>query len=110
MVTDSNGCVDSSNVTVGNITGISVKVFENNVQIYPNPNTDHFTLEINSTTNTKLSINIYQIYGQLIYSNEITNIPGNYIQQIDLNKYAKGIYYVQIVTDSDVLTKKVIYQ
>ena len=34
---------------------------------------------------------------------DLVNLP------IDLSQYAKGIYYVQVVTDRDVITKKIIY-
>jgi len=90
-------------------TGIVSYDFKNGVTVFPNPNTGEFTLKIDLQKSTRLSINIYQIYGKLIYSNEITNIPGNYIQQLDLSKYAKGMYYVRVLTDTGVVTKKVVY-
>jgi len=109
VISDSNGCVDSISVTVGNITGISERTFENNVQIYPNLNTGEFTLEIKLQKTTTLSIRLYQITGRLILNQNLTGL-NYYIQQIDLSKYAKGIYYVRVVSDEGVFTRKVIYQ
>jgi len=83
---------------------------ENNVIIYPNPNPGQFTLKIDNINNQNLSLNLYRIDGKLTLSHDFKNISGNYNQQINLSEYAKGIYYVQIVSDRSVVTKKVIYQ
>jgi len=109
----SNGiCSDTaiSTIEVINTVGISDMNNKEFIQIYPNPNRGEFTIEIDLQKSSRLSINIYQIYGRLIYTNEFINITGNYSQQLDLSKYAKGMYYVQIVTDSGVFTRKVVYQ
>ena len=83
---------------------------QSHVGVYPNPNTGQFTLEMDLQEQTRLSIKLYHFTGQLIHSEVIGNVTGNYAQQMDLGRYAKGIYYVQIVTDVGVITKKVVYQ
>lgn len=57
-----------------------------------------------------MNIKLYHFTGQLIYSEEIGNIYGNYAQQMDLSNYAKGIYYMQITTNTGIVRRKVIYQ
>jgi len=80
------------------------------LRIYPNPNTGQFTLEMDLEKNTRLSIKLYQINGQQIFAEEVRYVTGTFSKQIDLSKYAKGIYYVQVVTDGGVLTGKIIFQ
>ncbi len=100
----------STIVVIGNVGVEGLQSASEHLQIYPNPNTGEFTLEIDLQENTELGIKLYHFTGQLIYSEGIGNVTGNYTQQIDLSKNAKGIYYVQVVTDGVVITKKVIYQ
>ena len=78
--------------------------------IYPNPTTGRFTLEIDLQETTNLNVRLHHITGQLISSGEIDYVIGNYTQQMDLSKHSKGIYYMQVVTDVGVISKKVIYQ
>ncbi len=108
LVTDSNGCAFSDSVTVGNFTGITESNFANNLQIYPNPNTGQFILKMNFLKSTKVFINVFQITGQLIYSEQIAKITGNYTNQIDLSNYSKGVYFLQVSTDTSIMTRKVV--
>ena len=57
-----------------------------------------------------LSIELYSTNDQQMYSKEIDGVTGNYKQQIDLGGYAKGVYYIKIVTDHYFLVEKVIIQ
>ena len=112
---DSGACRDtifkSSYITVEQGAEISnVGGFKNNVQVYPNPVNDQFTLEIDLEEETQLTIKLYHFTGQLIRSEEIDNVTGNYTQQMDLSGYSKGIYYLQIMTEEGIARRKVIYQ
>ena len=80
------------------------------MKIYPNPNTGIFTLEIKLNNPSDLLINVYKLDGQMIFTDKVRNIYGNYNQKIDLNKYAKGIYYLQFMTDDIVFTEKIVHQ
>ncbi len=99
-------------ITVSSTVGIFNQDNSSNaaVNIYPNPNSGQFTLEIDLQEETELSIKLYHFTGQLIHSEVIGNVTGNYAQQMDLSRYAKGIYYVQTVSDRRIITRKIIYQ
>ena len=109
-----NQCNTDTICQIISITGVGIdqSAISNHQSliIYPNPNTGQFTLEMNLQEETKLTIKLYHFTGQLIQSEEIGNVTGNYTQQMDLSKYAKGIYYVQIMTENSVVTEKVVYQ
>ncbi len=107
-ISDMNGCSATSDAF--GFTGIEDVVTSKKVYIYPNPNSGLFTVEMNLHKNTSLSFELYNFTGQLIYAEEIGNISNSYTQQIDISNYAKGIYYLQVVSDGGVMTKKVFYQ
>ncbi|MCH8318611.1 MAG: T9SS type A sorting domain-containing protein [Bacteroidetes bacterium] len=104
-------CVDSATVIVESVTGLDqLHLAGFGLQIYPNPNMGKFIIKSDLSQSSNIFIKIYRFDGKYVYSKEINYSVSDHIMQIDLSIYAKGIYYVQIITDRNVLTKKVIYQ
>jgi hypothetical protein len=50
------------------------------------------------------------IAGQVIYSDELNQFIGAYKKPISLHENAAGIYYLQIITNDEVINKKIIKQ
>ncbi len=73
---------------------------------YPNPVTGLITIEC--TVSGPCSINILDAQGRLVY-NGITNENEQRINLKSLN-LANGIYFVQLISDSKIITKKIIYK
>ena len=78
------------------------------LNIYPNPTTANFILELNLLKANDVKINITNVAGQLVYSNELNQFVGTYKKQISLSEFAKGIYYLQVITNDEVINKKII--
>jgi hypothetical protein len=57
-----------------------------------------------------LSVRIMNIIGEELINEELQQFIGEYTKQIDLSKNAKGIYFLEIETDSGVINKKLILQ
>jgi len=75
------------------------KTLKNDINIYPNPFTNNLT--VNSST--PVTASIYNIEGRLILQKEIS---GN--ENINTENLLKGIYFVEIKTESDVQHLKII--
>jgi len=72
----------------------STKVFNDELLVYPNPTSSN---QINIRSNKKIaSIQLSNLVGQVVYS---INNPemSNQISSINIEKFPKGIYYVNIV-------------
>ncbi len=84
--------------------GIMEATNENiNFKIYPNPTTDHLTIEtINSQNNYSLSI--YDAKGTIVFKEETSK---NFFN-ISLKQFDKGIYNVIVITNNDIICKKII--
>ena len=50
------------------------------------------------------------IAGQVIYSDNLNQFAGEYKKAINLHENASGIYYLQVITDDEVINKKIIKQ
>ena len=80
------------------------------IKIYPNP-TDG-KVNINFTLNNKLDykVRIVDILGDIVFSEDLFNYVGDYSYINDLSDRAKGIYFLEIITNQGVITKKIVLQ
>ncbi len=73
------------------------------VAISPNPATNNLT--VNYTNNNTVTVNMVNVLGETVYTatmnSEIT---------IDISKFNKGIYFVNIIDNNEKVTQKVIVQ
>ena len=85
-------------------TGINEVNFSENVSIFPNPTTGTFQLNVYGGEEN-LSVMIYDLSGKVIYSE---NAKGGavYSKEIDLSKYASGVYYVKVQSGNNMAVKK----
>jgi hypothetical protein len=76
------------------------------IRLHPNPSTGIFNLNIPSV-DQPIDVQVMNVAGQVIYSNSVENNGASTIQ-IDLNKNAKGVYFVKITDSSETVVKKVV--
>ncbi|MCH8317877.1 MAG: T9SS type A sorting domain-containing protein [Bacteroidetes bacterium] len=104
-VTDANGCIYVDSVYVDNINGISDNILKNNFHIYPNPSNDILTIKFESMNNTGIEIKISDLQGRVIFIDTIEKYSDHF--QLDISKYKKGIYFIQMKTDKENISKKI---
>jgi len=110
QVIDSNGCANTDTIVVDVGTGINQSPSINNqLKIYPNPNTGEFTIEL-VLSGAEGQINITNILGQSIYTEALNNIKGKYKKEVDLRTSPTGIYNIQLLTDKLIINKKIIIE
>ena len=92
--------------TIRNNGGSSI----NNLDIYPNPSRDVFNISFTSDEIQDLGIRIINTIGAEVYREERKEFIGEYTKQISLDNYGKGIYFLEIETNSGIVNKKLILQ
>ncbi len=65
-----------------------------NIEIYPNPTQDNFTLEVSD--NRILEINIYSVSGKLIYSNQVNKER----LVVNTSAFKSGLYHISVKTEN----------
>lgn len=76
------------------------------INVYPNPASFDFTIEINLIINTTIQAEIINTLGQTVYTfNEKAN-TGLYKKTIDLN-LGQGIYFLTLQTNQGLMTKRI---
>jgi len=110
MVTNSNGCSSNQSNVINFIYTSVDENFENNIAIYPNPFTDHFTIEYQLVNESRVNIVLIDHMGKEIHTmqNQQQQSPGFY--QLDFNKPGlnPGVYFVRIESGAFIYTEKLV--
>jgi len=100
VIVTQNGCTDTSLCYPIIITGLSNDLKNDDIIIYPNPATDHLTIEVNQNA----TIEISNTEGQLIKT--FTSAAAK--ASIDISTLPCGVYIMQIKTANGVAVRKFI--
>ncbi|MCF6365840.1 MAG: lamin tail domain-containing protein [Bacteroidales bacterium] len=94
---------DIFNLNVKSTSSVS-DIFENQILIYPNPSNGKFTVQQNS--NSEFDIKVKDETGRTIFVSD-NNIGTT---ELDLSSFAKGIYFVEIKSNKNIVNKKLILE
>ena len=111
VITDANGCI--SDTSFINVTWLSTSVKNLNIDklaIYPNPSKDVFNVEFTNLIQQDIDLRVISVVGELVYTEDLQQFSGEYTKEVDLKTYSKGIYFLEITTNSGVVNKKLILQ
>lgn len=108
-VTDSNGCTATSQ-PFAYVSTVDPAPRYLEIDVFPNPNDGRFTVRINSELGRDLELAVFDLPGRQVYA-QVVRIPvGAWTGQIDLRRFAKGVYILQIHSGNLTEFKKVIVE
>ncbi|MAR21076.1 MAG: hypothetical protein CMD25_03550, partial [Flavobacteriales bacterium] len=81
-----------------------------NLTVYPNPTRGVFSLTYITDKNEDISVEVIDAFGKRIFNDNRLEFSGEYNKQIDLSKYPKGVYIVQIYTATSYVSKRLVVQ
>jgi hypothetical protein len=87
-----------------------ISSFNNNLNsllnVYPNPSNGVFEVRLNAGRRLNGQVLVIDVTGKTVYSENI-DVIGMYVNTIDISRFAKGIYAVQVKTTEGIATKNV---
>jgi hypothetical protein len=109
--TDANGCKNSDTISVmvNVCTGISTFALNDQLNIYPNPNSGSFLVEL-PVSAAVYQIEIVNALSQVIFNEKINASSAPVKKVITLNDAAKGIYTIRIQSGERELIRKMIIE
>lgn len=96
----------------GGFTGINqlTNIVANSFVVYPNPSAQYATISFNVADRTELSVNVYDILGNVVATVSKNNSfeHGNHNFQVNTANLANGIYTVTLEANGNKETKKLV--
>ena len=93
-----------TNFSGGCALGIEEDELKAGIRVYPNPTRGDLFISNNGNINLEKVV-VFDVSGRLIGQQDISNIYG--LKTIHLNSVSKGIYFVNIYSDTTFITKKI---
>ena len=79
-----------------------------NFNSYPNPTDNILNIEFESVVENDFSLYFIDVLGQKIMIDRIEKFKGNYTYKLDLQRFAQGIYILELRSGSEIYNKKII--
>ena len=76
--------------------------------VYPNPSTGIVHIAINGFEGRKLELRVLNVIGTVMYRETLTELNDRYTRTLDLSKFANGLYYVKLETDTSSEMRKLV--
>ena len=87
---------EASNIIYVFITGLIDIVEDININIYPNPTSGEFFIEMNLEKENDLKIQVMNAIGEIVIDRTSVRASGFYKTSINLNQMNKGLYFIVI--------------
>ena len=100
--------VDDGSCVYDTIDGIGIVPNDFTLSIIPNPSDGEFSLVLNKSPFSMISVSVVNIYGRKV--DELKWVPGKQITQYSNELLSSGIYFVEVTIGNTILVEKMIVQ
>ncbi len=78
--------------------------------ISPNPNQGVFSISFIASSKKNYKLKLFNELGQVVYEKQLTNVSGEFKQNIDVSTYGKGVYMFTLSDDKNQTVKQIIVE
>lgn len=93
---------------VESTVGILENTNDNRVNIYPNPSTGNFTLDVSGMNTTIVDVNITDISGKVVMNESYNTFNGELSTPINISSVEEGIYIVRVNGNESIVKRIVV--
>lgn len=79
-------------------------------RVYPNPSTDNFSVRYETTEDENISVNVFDIFGKLVLSQNVTSQKGLNTLMLETANLTAGTYIMQINNGAATITERIVKQ
>ena len=78
------------------------------VHVFPNPATTHFSVSFNTQGTQAFRISIFDLTGQEVQASTYEEASGSYFREIDTSSWHPGIYLMRVTNNNETKTLRVV--
>jgi PKD repeat protein len=107
--TDQNNCTGTipAQVVVDACAGIISPEAQTGISVYPNPATNFVTIELQLGSSQNVEMTFVNTLGQTVYTSKSNVSAGKTPVNINTASFARGVYLLQVKTESGIQTRRV---
>jgi hypothetical protein len=114
----SNSCTNFTNgetedyilTLASNTTGLK-QTNASQLYVFPNPSSGIVTIGLNINCAGKINYQVVNVAGETVYTEQSSSpLAGTITKQLNLTSLTKGIYFIRVVTDKEIVMKKIVLQ
>ena len=80
------------------------------LEVYPNPSRDIFNVSFTSEKAQTINVKVVNVIGEVVYTENLEEFTGQYTNIVDMNNQPKGVYFLEITTNTGGINKKIVLQ
>lgn len=84
--------------------------FAKEIKMYPNPNNGTFKLQLNGYANSDIDVYVVNTMGQVVYTNNLAITDLSFVEEINLNGIASGMYQLKVIDGENITTQNLIIE
>jgi len=107
-----NGCTNTvtQDITVTTCTGLEETKLAATLSLYPNPTNDKLQVILPLPGKTTMRLRLLNTKGQIVLQRNYPKVSEEFNQVLTLKDKAQGIYLLQLITDDEIISKRVIIE
>ncbi len=78
------------------------------LMVYPNPVDNLLNISFNIDQTQSFDIKLISATGQVVYNEKTQDFTGQYLNRIDISNFAKGVYFLNMQSETGTVNKKVV--
>jgi hypothetical protein len=94
-------------ITVSSCAGIQQNKLNGNISIYPNPATGLLNVAVKNQAR-QLNLVLTDVNGREVYNETVQNTQPGLILKMDVSGFARGVYFIKLISDDQLYTEKVV--
>ncbi|MES2762678.1 MAG: PKD domain-containing protein [Bacteroidota bacterium] len=102
--------LDNINLYNSLVTGLAGLDDNAHINVYPNPSSGNITIDLSSVSKENYQLEIINVVGQKVYSEQLIDVNGNLKKEINLLPFGKGMYILNFTSSKKTRSVKVIIQ
>ena len=91
----------------GKITNIN-QFDETEINVYPNPASSYVNVEVTSDETQQFNAKMVDMMGKTVYVDQFNHTGGTEMYKIDVNNFAKGVYFLHLNSENGSSVQKIV--
>jgi len=104
-----SGAPSDKDITVKICVGVPENKTETRISVYPNPAEGELNITLTGG-DKQMDLRILDVRGQIVFRESLEDIPYDFRKMVDVSAFSRGVYFVELNSNTTFLIRKIILQ